>query len=552
MIMIVLVTRQTRRKTAAMVLLVLLLGIFSYPAVGIESVGNAGDKEDITIRNVWVDVPLSQVFRDISIETGVIITTCPHVPDPLVSLDAGKGRPLKECLNELIAAQGLFVYQKSSKFYMIVCGDVTCPSTMGTAISTRLYLKYITAKHLRASLPKSVQQYVTSGDRENEVFVYAEPDISAKIMEMVEKMDLPRQQVMLEVLVVDLWETTSDELGIDWSFSTPHTSFSMLEGAAGFTGAGTFASMAASNLTSVSATLRALVAENKASIRSRPRVATLNGQKATIDISLDEYYSIVTDLNGNGSSFRTDLQVIKSGVMMEITPYIGDDDDITVDVLTEVSDVASRQNSSGSSSTNSSGSLPVIRRRKANTCVRVKEGDAIVIGGLIETQESTNHNRVPLLSGIPVAGGLFKSKQDSKTKKEVIIFITPQLIREGNEVPVSERHKLINEANEIGNLRTAAFNTRNENNKKIRNTDEEVKSLSKAVSLLGSQKQPANISHGITDVDLSHPDKTYDVNREREMLQEVIALLDDKNEQVPHVTTSPKNKNEASLGVINK
>jgi type II secretory pathway component GspD/PulD (secretin) len=371
-------------------------------------------------------------------------------------------------------------------------------------------------------------------------------------MEMVEKMDLPRQQVMLEVLVVDLWETTSDELGIDWSFSTPHTSFSMTEGAGGFTGLGSYASVAASNLTSVSATLRALVAENKASIRSRPRVATLNGQKATIDISLDEYFTIITDLNG--SSFRTDLQVIKSGVMMEITPFIGDDDDITVDVLTEVSDVASRQNSSGGSSTNSSGSLPVIRRRKANTCVRVKEGDAIVIGGLIETQDSTNHNRVPLLSGIPVAGGLFKSKQDSTTKKEVIIFITPQLIREGNEVPVSERHKLINEANEIGNLRTTAFNTRSENNKKIRNTNEEIKSINKAVDLLGNKEQPANISHGITDVDLSHPDKTYDVNREREMLQEVIALLDDKNEQKSLIAASPEknDKNKASYGAIGK
>jgi type II secretory pathway component GspD/PulD (secretin) len=239
--------------------------------------------------------------------------------------------------------------------------------------------------------------------------------------------------------------------------------------------------------------------------------------------------------------------------MMEITPYIGDNDDITVDVLTEVSDVASRRNSSGSNS-NSSGDLPVIRRRKADTCVRVKEGDAIVIGGLIETQDSTTHNRVPLLSDIPLAGGIFKSKQDSTTKKEVMIFITPQLIREGENATASNSNKLINEANEVGSLRTAAFNTRQENNKKMQNTDEEVESINEVVDLLDNNEQWVNISHGITDVDLSHPDKTYDVNWERKMLQEVIALLDVKNEQKSPIAASPEknDRNKASYGAIGK
>jgi len=306
----------------------------------------------------------------------------------------------------------------------------------------------------------------------------------------------------------------------------------MTEGAAGFTGFGSYASIAASHLTGLSATLRALVAEKKASIRSRPRVATLNGQKATIDISLDEYFTIITDLNG--SSFRTDLQVIKSGVMMEITPYIGDNDDITVDVLTEVSDVASRRNSSGSN--NSSGDLPVIRRRKADTCVRVKEGDAIVIGGLIETQDSTNHKRVPLLSDIPVAGGIFKSKQDSTTKKEVMIFITPQLIREGENATASNSNKLINEVNEIGNLRTATFNTRQENNKKMRNTNEEIKSLNEVVNLLDNQRQPDNTSHDINNTALSYLDNPLNVEQERQILQEAILLLDVENKASYGVT----------------
>ncbi len=523
--MMLLMVKQNQLKTAIVILLALLPGIFGHFAVAEESrVSYASSDKTIMVNNVWVDVPLGQILRDISIETGVIIATCPHIPDPLVSLDAGMGKPLDECLGELIAGQGVFIFQRSKKFYLISCGDPTCPSTLEIAISKRLYLKYITARHLQSSLPKSVQKYVTSGERANEVFVYAVPDISKHIMAIVCKLDIPREQVMLEVLVVDLWENTSDELGLDWEFSGPHTSFSMSEGAAGFAGLASYASVAASNLTELSMTLRALIANKCASIRSRPRVATLNGEKATIDISLDEYFTIATDLYG--SSLRTELEVIKSGVLLEITPHIGDNGYITVDVLTEVSDVASRRNSSGNRSISDSD-LPVIRRRKADTRVRVKEGDAIVIGGLIETQETTNHKNVPFLSSIPLVGGLFKSKENSTTKKEVIIFITPRLINEG-EIALSDRHELIDETEELEKLRDVAtlFDVRHQHNRKVCSEGKGGECLNKVVDLLEEQKQPPKILHETNDAD---PAYSNSIAEEREMLQEIIALLDVKN-----------------------
>ncbi|MCK5174749.1 MAG: hypothetical protein KAR47_15250, partial [Planctomycetes bacterium] len=356
-------------KLSAKQKIYLMAGLFAVLLFGHIALGGETLEADEAIRvhNVWVDVPLGQVFRDISIETGVIIATCPHMPDPLVSLDAGLGKALDVCLEELVAGQGLFVNERSKRFHLISCGDPSCPSALETASSKRIYLKYITAKHLQTSIPKSMQQYVTSGERTNEVFVYALPDISSHIMEIIHKLDIPREQVVLEVLVVDIWEDTSDKLGLDWDYSGSRTAISILDGGASFTGIGSYASVAASNLTQLSMTLRALVAEKRASIRSRPRVATLNGEKASIDISLDEYFSIATDMYG--TSLRTELEVITSGVLLEITPHVGDDGNITVDVITEVSDVASRRNTSLGQSTG--GDLPVIRRRKADTRVRV-------------------------------------------------------------------------------------------------------------------------------------------------------------------------------------
>lgn len=437
-------------KTVALASLVLSFGLancVTYAAI--LTTGAADANEVIMVKNVWADVPLTQVLRDISMETGVAIVTCPHVPDPLVSLDTGPGKPFRDCMEELLLGRGLFVRKKSEKFYLVSCGSPTCPSSLEIADYKRLCLKYISAKHLKSSLPKSVEQYVSTGERENEVLIYAAPEIAKHIMDIVAEIDVPRQQVVLEVLVVELWEEDSKKFGLDWEYSDYHNSFSMEEGLGLFTGTAQYTSVPKNQLTSLLFTLRALVSENKATIRSRPRVATQNGEKAVIDISLEEYFTIVTDLYDAPARLRTDLKVIKTGVTLEIKPNIGDDGDITVDVVTEVSDVASRQNQIEG---NASGDLPLVRRRKVDTCVRVKEGDAIVLGGLVETQERTKDRRVPVLSSIPLIGGLFKAKESSTVDKEVVIFITPRLIHEDRD-PFLNRHSRISIEEELKGLK---------------------------------------------------------------------------------------------------
>ena len=92
---------------AALLALVLLLSVLSCSI----TIAEQSADEQIMVNNFWVDVPLTQIFRDISMETGVVIALCPHVPDPLISLDADSGKPLKECLGELLPGQGLFVHQ---------------------------------------------------------------------------------------------------------------------------------------------------------------------------------------------------------------------------------------------------------------------------------------------------------------------------------------------------------------------------------------------------------------------------------------------------------
>jgi len=505
--------------------------------------------EEIMVNNVWIDVPLTQVFRDISIETGVVIAVGPQVPDPIISLDAGLGKPLQNCLEELVAGQGIFIHQRSKGFYIISSGSPSSPAFMEVASSKRLYLKYITAKHLHASLPQPLQQYVSSGERTNEVFVCAVPEIMERIMEIVTKLDVPRRQVVLEVLVVDLWEDSSDEFGFNWEFMD-HDSSVEMSGIGSFGGVASFTSVSASKLAELTLTLKALVAEKRASIRSRPRVATLNGQKASIDISLDEYFAIITDLYGDTSRLRTQLQIIKSGVLLEMTPHIGDDGDITIDVHTVVSDVASRRNNPTNNSSVSDGDLPVIRRREASTRVRAKEGDAVVIGGLVETQERTDDKMVPILSSIPLVGGLFTSKENTTVKKEVMIFITPRLIREG-QIALSDRHKLINETEEIEKLRDVdrLFDVRYMHRHDSTAAEKEIEDLRDVITLLDGQKQPhqnALDRNNEGEIALSGHHNLLNVAEEIEALQDVVALLDVQH-QPRHNSLDVDKEHESSV-----
>ncbi|MEN6386803.1 MAG: hypothetical protein ABFD79_16610, partial [Phycisphaerales bacterium] len=137
-----------------------------------------------------------------------------------------------------------------------------------------------------------------------------------------------------------------------------------------------------------------------------------------------------------------------------------------------------------------------------------------------ETQESTNHGKFPGLAEIPVVGGLFKSKADTTTKKEVMIFITPQLIRD-NEVAFSDRNTMINGAQEIEKLRSPEFYAMEKNsNKKLK--EDEIQSLNEAINVLGENDEIQKTSTHNNTMKTSNEMST---EQEKQMIQQALSLL---------------------------
>jgi general secretion pathway protein D len=174
---------------------------------------------------------------------------------------------------------------------------------------------------------------------------------------------------------------------------------------------------------------------------SNPKVLTLNNQPALITAGTEYFYKIISTETLSGTTSGTqstseDLQSVFAGVLLDITPEISDDNMITLKINPSLSETASDIASvEGVDRT----MPPDLRRRQLSSVVTVKDGNRIILGGLINTHDFVDVNKVPILGDIPILNYLFKYENKSKTTQELVIVIEPRIIHKGKkEVSLSE------------------------------------------------------------------------------------------------------------------
>lgn len=174
---------------------------------------------------------------------------------------------------------------------------------------------------------------------------------------------------------------------------------------------------------------------------SNPKVLTLNNQAALITAGTEYFYKIIstqTLASGTSGTQSTseDLQSVFAGVLLDITPEISDDNMITLKINPSLSEAAS---DIASIPGQDRKMPPDLRRRQLSSVVKVKDGQRIVLGGLINTTNGINVNKVPILGDIPVLNYLFKYENKQKTTQELVMVIQPHIIsKDKKEVSLSE------------------------------------------------------------------------------------------------------------------
>lgn len=166
---------------------------------------------------------------------------------------------------------------------------------------------------------------------------------------------------------------------------------------------------------------------------SNPKVLTLNNQAALITAGTEYFYKIISTETLSGTTSGTqstseDLQSVFAGVLLDITPEISDDNMITLKINPSLSETATDISTiEGADRT----MPPDLRRRQLSSVVTVKDGNRIILGGLINTSNSINVNKVPILGDIPILNYLFKYEDTLKITQELVIVIEPRIVRKG-------------------------------------------------------------------------------------------------------------------------
>jgi len=179
---------------------------------------------------------------------------------------------------------------------------------------------------------------------------------------------------------------------------------------------------------SMSATLRLLNEDKDAEFLANPRVVTASNQKATIKITRAQP---VPQLNFNEQTAQavfSGFQDKEFGNTLDVTPIINKDDFISMNVKPEIS------NKVGDATFTFGGAVvssPVIDKRTLDSNVLIKSGDTLAIGGLLQDEQSKQANKVPFMGDIPILGYLFQEKLNARTKRNLLIFITPTVIKQG-------------------------------------------------------------------------------------------------------------------------
>ena len=253
-----------------------------------------------------------------------------------------------------------------------------------------------------------------TGDNSRTILVTGPSKAVSQIEAIIGATDIARRQVQITVTIHDVSDSALNEQGIQW---VPGQ-FNVSEATNASPNLGTFQRSGVS----FSATMKALEQKDKARLLSSPNVNVMDGESSSILIGEKRQFPIVASFNTNGQPVFS-IQELKIGIQLDVSAQITADGSITLAVRPEVSSIIEFLNVNG-------GTYPQIATRSSENKLTMHDGDTMVIGGLVKEEDIKNYQRLPLLSNIPFFGELFKSRRLEKRKAQLIISITPNIIKQ--------------------------------------------------------------------------------------------------------------------------
>ena len=277
----------------------------------------------------------------------------------------------------------------------------------------------------------------------NSLLVSASPRYFEQVQAMIEELDQPQKQVLIQVLLAEVTLDGSTEWGMQWQSDMDLTEKDIpVDTASVNSRFGLDPSSAMGGLTTTLTgdnwgfILKAMQSDGRLEILSRPQILAVDNQVASIEVG--QRVPVVTGsrVTERGDSINT-FEYQSVGIQLEVTPRINPDGIVKMDVSPTISSL-----SSSSVAISSGFTVPIINNRSATTTVSVQDGQTIVIGGLISTEDNERITKIPWLGDIPYIGAAFRRTKKTRVRSELLIILTPHVINDPGEAEKFSRENI--------------------------------------------------------------------------------------------------------------
>ena len=262
---------------------------------------------------------------------------------------------------------------------------------------------------------------IVTDEANNALIIRASTADYAAITDVIKQMDVTPNQVLVEATIVEVTLNDTLKYGVEWYFKNANETYTMSPNgtvSTHFPGLGV-----TYTVPNISAALSTLGSLTNVTVLSSPKILTLDNKSATIEVG--DQIPVVTQSSVSTTAANapivSSIEQRDTGVILAVTPRIGNSGIVYLDVSQEVS--------SSTPTTTSSIDSPTIQQRRIHSTVAVNDGATIALGGLIQRSENIGDSGIPYLKDIPLFGGLFSTKSSVRGRTELLVFLTPHVIR---------------------------------------------------------------------------------------------------------------------------
>jgi type II secretory pathway component GspD/PulD (secretin) len=378
----------------------------------------------LTVRALKADI--HRVVAEIAREAGANVAVDDKVQRK-VSLNV-TGLSVDRVLQGIASGYGLAI-SAVGDVQMLSEGIPTDLPTYGRSATTSYPLTYLKVDDAASLLPPFLIEYLRRNPQQNSIVVTAPRQMLEKIGRDLTTIDVAPPLIMVEVLAVEITKDGSSDEFLDWVYHMAEieSSGSTETGEFGYAEGESYGLSGGVITTRKLAThVRAFLQSGGARIRAQPKMAAMNGERANLFIGQDKFIRMTYMRYG---SQQERIEAIRVGVSLNITPWTGGNGEITSSVTCEVSNIVDIDPETG---------IPRLSTRRAEATIRALDGETIIIGGLTQRQTERTVRRIPLLSDLPIVGGLFTSRTSRSIDTELVIFLTPRMIGPEASVDITE------------------------------------------------------------------------------------------------------------------